>query len=273
MNYRTIAMDGTASSGKSHIAELLAKRLDYSYLNSGSAYRAVTLLAMREGVDPANTSALIQLTKDCQIDFANNGSVTLLNGDDVSDPIRAPEIDCEVSVIANIPEIRNIVTELQRRTATNNNIIVEGRDTTTIVFPNANYKFYIDAAVESRAKHRYRERKEQDIETTLHKVESELRTRDLTDKNRKYGPLRRASDAVVIDTTDLTIKQATDFVLLSMEYKYDIDNAEKRNCCLCDKPVIVLNVEGNDMTFDYKVAAETGFVALQLHSFVCENWK
>lgn len=213
----TIAMDGPAGSGKSTIAQRLAETLDYLYLNSGSMYRAMTLLALREGEDPANVSALIQLAKNCRIDFSNNGKTTLLNGEDVSDALRTPEIDRAIADIAKIPDIRREMVRQQRRIGENGGIIVEGRDVTTVVFPEADLKFYISASVEERAKRRFTEQQAKDIETTLERVEQEIRERDQMDESREHSPLQTAEDAIVVDTTSMTINQAVEFVLNRVE--------------------------------------------------------
>ncbi len=213
----TIAMDGPAGSGKSTIAQRLAEKLDYLYLNSGSMYRAMTLLALREGGNPADVSALIQLAKSCRIDFSNNGKTTLLNGEDVSDDLRTPEIDRAIADIAKIPDIRREMVRQQRRIGENGGIIVEGRDVTTIVFPEADLKFYISASVEERAKRRFTEQQAKDIETTLEQVEQDIRERDQMDKSREHSPLQTAEDAIVVDTTSMTINQAVEFVLNRVE--------------------------------------------------------
>ncbi len=209
----TIAMDGPAGSGKSTIAQRLAEKLDYLYLNSGSMYRAMTLLSIREGEDSTNVSMLTELAKNCRIDFIDNGKTTLLNGEDVSDFLRTPEIDRVIVNIAKIPEVRCEMVKQQRRIGEKGGIIVEGRDVTTVVFPEADLKFYINASVEERAKRRFAEQKAKGIETTLDRVEQEIRERDETDESREHSPLRTAEDAIVVDTTSMTINQAVDFVL------------------------------------------------------------
>lgn len=213
----TIAMDGPAGSGKSTIAQRLAKELDYLYLNSGSMYRAMTLLSIREGGDPADVSALVQLAKNCRIDFSNNGKTTLLNGEDVSDALRTPEIDRAIADIAKIPDVRREMVKQQRRIGEKGGIIVEGRDVTTVVFPDADLKFYISASVEERAKRRFTEQQAKGIETTLKQVEQEIHKRDKMDESREHSPLQTAADAVVLDTTGMTISQAVDFVLNRVE--------------------------------------------------------
>ena len=213
----TIAMDGPAGSGKSTIAQRLAEKLDYLYLNSGSMYRAMTLLSLREGGDPINVPVLTKLAKSCRIDFIDNGKTTLLNGEDVSDFLRTPEIDRAIVNIAKVPEVRHEMVKQQRRIGEKGGIIVEGRDVTTVVFPDADLKFYINASVEERAKRRFAEQKAKGIETTLEQVEQEIRERDQMDESREHSPLRTAEDAIVVDTTSMTISQAVNFVLNRVE--------------------------------------------------------
>ena len=213
----TIAMDGPAGSGKSTIAQRLAEKLDYLYLNSGSMYRAMTLLSIRKGGDSTNVSMLTELAKSCRIDFLDNGKTTLLNGEDVSDLLRTPEIDRAIVAIAKVPEVRHEMVQQQRRIGKNGGIIVEGRDVTTVVFPNADLKFYINASVEERAKRRFAEQKAQSIDTTLERVEQEIRERDQMDESREHSPLRTAEDAIIVDTTKMTINQAVNFVLNRVE--------------------------------------------------------
>lgn len=213
----TIAMDGPAGSGKSTIAQHLAEKLDYLYLNSGSMYRAMTLLSIRAGGDSRNVPMLTKLAKSCRIDFLDNGRTTLLNGEDVSDSLRTPEIDRAIVDIAKIPEVRHEMVKQQRRIGEKGGIIVEGRDVTTVVFPDADLKFYISATVEERAKRRFAEQKTKGIETTLAQVEKEIRERDQMDESREHSPLRTAEDAIIVDTTSMTINQAVNFVLNYVE--------------------------------------------------------
>ena len=131
----TIAMDGPAGSGKSTVARQIAEKMGYLFLNSGAMYRAVTLLEVRAKVPCTNVKKLIELAHGCRIDFADNGKITLLNGEDVSDLIHTPEIDKAVVDIARIPEVRNAMVEQQRRIGKDGGIVVEGRDVTTVVFP------------------------------------------------------------------------------------------------------------------------------------------
>ena len=214
MNRRlTIAMDGPAGSGKSTIAWRIAKKMDYLYLNSGAMYRAVTLLAVRKGVSPTHIPMLVKLARDCRIDFSENGQVTLLNGADVSDKIRTPEVNKVVSDISKIPELRHEIVKQQREIGANGGIIAEGRDVTTVVFPNADLKFYLDASVEERARRHFADLNAKGINCTLEQMEENIRLRDETDSSREHSPLRTAEDAIIIDTTTKTINQVVELIM------------------------------------------------------------
>jgi cytidylate kinase len=176
-------------------------------------YRAVTLQFIRTGVSPTNIPGLIRLVQTCQIDFADNGKITLLNGEDVSDAIRTPEINSVVSDISRVPELRNEIVKQQRRIGENSAIIAEGRDVTTVVFPNADHKFYLTASVEERARRRFTELKAKGVDCTLEGIQEEICARDAKDCSREHSPLRTAEDAIVVNTTDMTINQVVDFVI------------------------------------------------------------
>ena len=209
----TVAIDGPAGSGKSTVTQCVAEKLDCLYLDSGAMYRAVTLQFIRTGVSPTNIPGLIRLVQTCQIDFADNGKITLLNGENVSDAIRTPEINSVVSDISRVPELRNEIVKQQRRIGENSAIIAEGRDVTTVVFPNADHKFYLTASVEERARRRFTELKAKGVDCTLEGIQEEICARDAKDCSREHSPLRTAEDAIVVNTTDMTINQVVDFVI------------------------------------------------------------
>lgn len=208
----TIAMDGPAGSGKSTVARRIAERLGLLYLDSGAMYRAVTLLAIADNL-PASSPKLIEQVKMCHIEFRDNGKTILLNTEDVSVQIRTPAVNRLVADVAKIPEIRREIVRHQQRIGAEGRIIAEGRDLTTIVFPNADFKFYLDASVTERAKRRLGELQAQNVDTTLAAVETEIRERDEKDTTREHSPLRAAADAVIVDTTDRTIDEVVDFII------------------------------------------------------------
>ncbi len=208
----TIAIDGPAGSGKSTVARRVAEKLGLLYLDSGAMYRAVTLLALQEGL-AADSPKLIDRVETCHIEFTDNGSTILLNTEDVSAQIRTPAVNRLVADVAKIPEIRREIVKHQQRIGAEGSIIAEGRDLTTIVFPNADFKFYLDASVTERAKRRLAELHAQNEDATLAAVEAEIRERDEKDTTREHSPLRTAPDAIVVDTTDKTIEEVVDLLM------------------------------------------------------------
>ena len=208
----TIAMDGPAGSGKSTVARRIAERLGLLYLDSGAMYRAVTLLAIADSL-PADSPKLIAQVKMCHIEFRDNGKTILLNAEDVSVQIRTPAVNRLVADVAKIPEIRQEIVRHQQRIGAEGSIVAEGRDLTTIVFPDADFKFYLDASVTERAKRRLAELQAQSVDTTLAAVEAEIRERDEKDTTREHSPLRAADDAIIVDTTDRTVDEVVDFII------------------------------------------------------------
>ena len=208
----TIAMDGPAGSGKSTVARCIAEKLGLLYLDSGAMYRAVTLLAIQEEL-AADSPKLIDRVKACHIEFMDNGRTILLDAEDVSIQIRTPAVNRLVADVAKIPEIRHEIVKHQQRIGAEGSIIAEGRDLTTIVFPNADFKFYLDASGTERAKRRLADLQAQNIDATLAAVEAEIRERDEKDTTREHSPLRTAPDAVVVDTTDKTIEEVVDLII------------------------------------------------------------
>lgn len=208
----TIAIDGPAGSGKSTVARRIAEKLGLLYLDSGAMYRAVTVLAIQDGLT-ADSPELIERVKACHIEFADNGRTILLNTEDVSVEIRTPPVNRRVADVAKIPEIRHEIVKHQQRIGAEGSIIAEGRDLTTIVFPNADFKFYLDASVTERAKRRLADLEKQNVDITLAAVEAEISARDEKDKTRAHSPLRAAEDAIIVDTTDKTIDEVVDFII------------------------------------------------------------
>ena len=208
----TIAMDGPAGSGKSTVARRIAEKLGMLYLDSGAMYRAVTLLALENGVE-ADITKLIDLVKQCIIGFDDNGKKIFLDSVDVSEKIRTPEVNKLVADIAKIPEIRHEIVKHQQRIGAKGNIIAEGRDLTTIVFPDADYKFYLDASIRERAKRRYADLQVQNVETTIDAVEAEIAARDEKDISREHSPLQIADDAIRVDTTGKTVDEVIEIIV------------------------------------------------------------
>lgn len=208
----TIAMDGPAGSGKSTVARKVAEKLGLLYLDSGAMYRAVTVLAIQHEMQ-TNIVKLIELVKACDIKFDDNGKKIYLNLVDVSEEIRTPEVNRLVADIAKVPEIRTEIVRHQQKIGADGGIIAEGRDLTTVVFPDADFKIYLDASVHERAKRRFAELQSQNVDTTLESVENEIRTRDEKDTSREHSPLRPAEDALHVDTTGKSIDEVVDFIV------------------------------------------------------------
>ena len=207
-----IAMDGPAGSGKSTVARKVAEKLGLLYLDSGAMYRAVTVLAIQHKAQ-TNIPKLIELVKACDIEFTENGKKIFLDSNDISIQIRTPEVNQLVADIAKVPEIRHEIVKHQQRIGAAGGIIAEGRDLTTIVFPNADFKIYLDASVKERAKRRFTELQSQDVDTTLEAVENEIIERDDKDSSREHSPLRKAEEAVTVDTTGKSIDEVVDYIV------------------------------------------------------------
>ena len=210
-----IAIDGPAGSGKSTIAKEVAKRLKILYIDTGAMYRALTLKAIDNGIDFKDKKALIALSKNVSIKLeAGNSLKVYLDKKDVSEKIRTMEVTGKVKLVAPIKEIRENMVKFQRQMgASSKGAVLEGRDIGTVVFPDAEYKFYLDATFDVRVKRRFKELKDKGYPVSLKEVEEDVRTRDLSDMTREIGPLKKAEDAIVIDTTNMTIEEVIESVL------------------------------------------------------------
>ena len=211
-----IAVDGPAGSGKSTVAKILAEKLSFLYIDTGAMYRALTFKALKEKIDLNNKKAIIDLSNNTKIELkrADNSLKVYLDSEDVTSQIRTQEVTRNVKPIASIEEVRHNMVKLQRALGmSRNGSVLEGRDIGTVVFPDAKYKFYLDATVEVRAERRFKELKEKGIATSLQEVKNDVVVRDKSDMVRKVGPLKRADDAVLVDTTGLTIDEVVNKLL------------------------------------------------------------
>ncbi|MBI4982080.1 MAG: (d)CMP kinase [Candidatus Omnitrophica bacterium] len=211
-----IAIDGPAGAGTSTIAKIIAQKLGFLYIDTGAMYRALTFKVLEEGVDIRNTVEIINLARKTSIDLINNpdGSLkVMLDSKDVSREIREPRITKHVSDIAKIKEVRDVMLTLQRNLGNRGNSILDGRDIGTVVFPNAEKKFYLDAYLGERANRRHKELHGLGQKVSLCSVEADLQNRDTIDSTREVAPLKKADDAVYIDTTNLNIEQVAEKVL------------------------------------------------------------
>jgi cytidylate kinase len=197
-----IAIDGPAGAGKSTLARRVAARLGFLYIDTGAMYRAVALHALRAGVDPGDAAAVNPLLAAAEVDFTLEGQ-TLLNGEDVSAAIRAPEASQAASRISAIPEVRRALVRQQRRIGSAHPVVMEGRDIGTVVFPAAQLKIYLDAALTERVRRRVQDLRAQGRDPDPADVEREMRERDTRDSSRADSPLRPAGDAIRLDSTPL----------------------------------------------------------------------
>jgi cytidylate kinase len=212
MSNISIAIDGPSASGKSTIAKILATKLGYIYIDTGAMYRAYTLAVLRLGIDPKNEASCSALIGKIKIWFNAENHVTL-NDEDVSDEIRSNEVADNVSYISTYKDIRAHLVDLQRELASNNNVIMDGRDIGTHVLPNATVKIFQIADVKMRAKRRYMENLEKGIPSTEEECLANLEKRDYIDSHRAVNPLKPADDAITVDTTNMTISDVVDRVL------------------------------------------------------------
>ncbi len=210
-----IAIDGPSGAGKSTIAKLLSRSLGYTYIDTGAMYRAVGWKAKQDSVDPRDETALARLCEriDITIRHEASGQRVLVNGIDVSSEIRTPEMGMMASAVSKSPAVRARLLTLQRKLGAEGGVVMDGRDIGTVVFPDADRKFYLDATAEERGRRRYRELKEQGMDVDLVGITEEIRARDLQDSTREHAPLRKAPDARYVDSSAMTIEDVVSEML------------------------------------------------------------
>ena len=204
-----VAIDGPAGAGKSTIAKLVAKEKGYIYVDTGAMYRGLAIHFLDKGIQPQETEKVIEACKDAEVTIAYEDAVqhVYLNGKDISSRLRNEEVGNMASVTSAIPEVRKKPLELQQNLAKTQNVIMDGRDIGTCVLPHANVKVYLTASVETRAKRRYQELQEKGEDCNLEEIAHDIEERDRRDMTREIAPLKQAEDAVLVDSSDMTIAE------------------------------------------------------------------
>ena len=204
-----VAIDGPAGAGKSTIAKLVAKEKGYIYVDTGAMYRGLAIHFLDKGIQPQETEKVIEACKDAEVTIAYEDAVqhVYLNGKDISSRLRHEEVGNMASVTSAIPEVRKKLLELQQNLAKTQNVIMDGRDIGTCVLPHADVKVYLTASVETRAKRRYQELQEKGEDCNLEEIAHDIEERDRRDMTREIAPLKQAEDAVLVDSSDMTIAE------------------------------------------------------------------
>ena len=206
----SVAIDGPAGAGKSTMAKLVGKKFDLMYINTGAMYRAVALMAERNDVKPEEVEKLVKLVDTMEMHFENDDLI--LNGVNVQEEITMPEISAIVSNYASIPEVRAKLVELQRNMSEKYDVIMDGRDIGTVVLKDSKFKFFLTASAEERANRRYKELTERGLEVNYDEILSEIIRRDTIDSTREVDPLRKADDAIEIDSSNYNINEVTEII-------------------------------------------------------------
>ena len=208
----SIAIDGPSAAGKSSIAKIVAKKLDYIYIDTGAMYRCVGYYCLQNNIDLNNETAVSAALKYIKITMDSDNHV-YLNDYDVSNQIRQDEISMSASLVSSYQDVREFLVKQQRQMANVGGVILDGRDIGTVVLPDAKLKIYQNASVETRAKRRYLENKQRGLAADLETIKKDIEQRDYQDMNRKISPLKKAEDAIVLDTSNLSIDEVVNEVL------------------------------------------------------------
>ncbi len=219
-----VAIDGPAGSGKGTVTEIASKKLGLINIGTGSAYRCVALETIKQKIDLQEKEKIIKLLDKIKIEFKTEDKkdIVYLNGEDVSKRIREKDVSAIVSQVSSIPEVRFKLNDIFREYAKHNNVIMEGRDIGTYVFPNANVKIYLDASVEERAKRRYKQNLDSGIKMSYEEILKNIKQRDKNDRNKKVGALKQAEDAVYIDSSNLSIDEVANKIIEIIKDKKNI---------------------------------------------------
>ena len=210
-----IAIDGPAGSGKSSVAKIIANKLQFSHINTGAMYRAVALKAGQLNRDLGDEGAIAEVARNQSIQFVPGakGQTVVLDGEDVTSLLSSKQVDQDAAIVASLREVREILVAKQRDMGATGSIVMEGRDIGTVVFPQAERKFYLDATPEERGKRRYEELQAKNQKVDLNTIVEQIRQRDEKDRNREVSPLVRAKDAIYIDTTNFKLEEVVEQIL------------------------------------------------------------
>lgn len=215
-----VAIDGPAGAGKGTITKNVAEKLNLINVDTGATFRCVALNMLKENISIDEEEKIKNLLEKINIEMKSNGEI-FLNGENVTKKIRENDVNNFVSPVSTIQMVRDELLEIQRKIAEGKDVIMEGRDIGTVVFPNANIKIYLDATPEERARRRVLQNKEKGIETSYEEVLENIKDRDKRDSTRKVAPLKKAEDAIYIDSSDMTIEEVVDKVITLIKEKYN----------------------------------------------------
>ncbi len=204
-----VAIDGPAGSGKGTISKIVGEKCNLLYIDTGATYRCLALKVLENNIDLEDKDAIIDAASKINVRFTLDAK-TYLDDIDVSSKIRTPEVSSAASKVSSIPKVREYMVDLQRRMANSDDVIMEGRDITTVVFPNADYKFYLDASINERANRRYKQNLEKGIESSLEEIKKSIEERDYADMHKEVGSLMRTDEQTYIDTSNMTIDEVVE---------------------------------------------------------------
>ncbi len=216
-----VVIDGPAASGKSTTARIVSNKMNWLMLDTGAMYRAIAVYTVQQNVALSDSEKIGTLANQVQLDLepSDNGVRVFLNDQEVTEEIRTPEIDKAVSPVCEIPKVRDAMVSLQRKIAEGHSLVAEGRDMGTVVFPNADLKFYMDASIEARAMRRKKDMEAKGIDISLQQLKEDIAERDRRDSSRDHSPLKPAEDAIHLDTTKLSIDEQVEEIMTLINKK------------------------------------------------------
>ena len=214
-----VGIDGPAGSGKGTVTKIIANKIGLINIDTGITYRCVALEVLNKKIDLSDETKIVEIAKRIKIEIDNTptGDIVYLNGENVTDKIRSKEVSAIVSPVSSIKEVRYEMVEVQRKLAEGKDVIMEGRDICTYVFPNADVKIYLDASIEERAERRYKEMKEKGVDITFEEVKDSIEKRDYNDMHKEVGALMKAPDSIVVDSTSKTIDEVVAEIIKIIE--------------------------------------------------------